>query len=49
MITLLKLLLALKLLLITIILIPGSIPAIIIGMGLLINKLSGKVPVDIMA
>jgi hypothetical protein len=49
MITLLKLLLALKLLLITILLIPGTIPAIIIGLGLFIKKFSGITQVKILA
>lgn len=49
MITLLKLLLALKLLLITILLIPGTIPIIIYGLGLFINKISNLNPVEIMA
>jgi len=49
MIILLKTLLALKLIIIAILLIPGSIPAIIIGLGLFINKCIGETELEIMA
>ena len=49
MITLLKLILTLKVLLITILLIPGSIPAIIIGLSLFIKKCIGDTEIKIMA
>ena len=48
MIILLKTLLALKLLIITILLIPGSIPAIIIGLSLFIKKCIGDTELEIM-
>jgi len=48
MIILLKTILVLKLLLITILLIPGSMPAIIYGLSLLIKKCIGETELEIM-
>ena len=48
MIILLKTLLVLKLILVTILLVPGSIPAIIIGLSLFIKKCIGDTELEIM-